>query len=130
MSAVAGQGKRAGSRRGAKRPPRFQPRLLLLAAAVTLSVVAWGYLVFAAIDFGASARSGDSTAWWLLVVASAGAVACLFLGLMLVARLLRELGITGSSSTLPPPPPPPPSASSTPSAGPSSDHAGRRRSSR
>lgn len=56
--------------------------------------MAWGYLVYAAIDFGGTARSGDARAWWFLVVASVGAVACLFFGLMLIARLTRRLGIT------------------------------------
>jgi len=60
---------------------------------VTLAVVAWGYLVYAAIDFGSSARGGQSGAWWLLAMASAGAVACLFAGLLLLARLLRLLGV-------------------------------------
>lgn len=92
------QGKRAGSRRGPKKARSFQPSLLGLAVGVTLAVVAWGYLVYAAIDFGASARGGDSQAWMFLAVASLGAVACLFIGLMLVARLLRRLGITGDSS--------------------------------
>ncbi len=68
--------------------------LLALALGVTACVVAWGYLVLAAIDFGSSARSGDGAAWWFLVVAAAGAVLCLFLGLVLVARVGRELGIT------------------------------------
>lgn len=98
-------------------------------------MVAWGYLVYAAIDFGATARSGNSQAWFFLVLASLGAVACLFIGLMLVSRLLRRLGITedpthprphrtrtvvpeprtpdiiathASSPTLPAPPPPAP----------------------
>lgn len=87
-------GKRAGSRRGPRPKKSFRPVLLVLAAGITLAVVAWGYLVYAAIDFGSSARGGDSTAWWFLVLASVGAVACLFFGLMLVARLLRRLGIT------------------------------------
>jgi hypothetical protein len=87
-------GKRAGSRRGPRAKRSFRPVLLVLAAGITLSVVAWGYLVYAAIDFGSSARGGDSTAWWFLGLASIGAVACLFFGLMLVARLLRRLGIT------------------------------------
>ncbi len=87
-------GKRAGSRRGPRPKKSFRPVLLVLAAGITLSVVAWGYLVYAAIDFGSSARGGDSTAWWFLGLASIGAVACLFFGLMLVARLLRRLGIT------------------------------------
>lgn len=67
---------------------------LLLALGVTIGVIAWGYLVKAAIDFGVQARSGTSDAWIFLGLASAGAVACLFLGLMMIARLLRELGIT------------------------------------
>lgn len=96
MVPVAGTtgGKRAGSRRGPRRKARFQPALLLLALGITVCVVAWGYLVYAAIDFGSTARGGDSAAWWFLAVASIGAVACLFVGLMLVARLTRRLGIT------------------------------------
>jgi hypothetical protein len=89
-----GSGKRAGARRAAKKAPSFQSSLLAPAAGVTLAVVAWGYLVYAAIDFGSTARSGDSQAWFFLVLASLGAVACLFVGLMLVSRLLRRLGIT------------------------------------
>lgn len=87
-------GKRAGSRRGPRRRATFQPALLGYALAITGCVVAWGYLVYAAVDFGQSARGGESTAWWFLVVASIGAVACLFFGLILVARMLRRLGIT------------------------------------
>jgi hypothetical protein len=87
-------GKRAGSRRGPRPRRTFQPVLLLLALGITGCVVAWGYLVYAAIDFGSTARAGDSTAWWFLGLASIGAVACLFVGLMLVARALRRLGIT------------------------------------
>ncbi|WP_460834710.1 hypothetical protein [Nocardioides hungaricus] len=87
-------GKRAGSRRGPRRRARFQPALLLLALGITACVVAWGYLVYAAIDFGSTARSGDDTAWWFLALASVGAVACLFVGLMLVARVTRRIGIT------------------------------------
>jgi hypothetical protein len=87
-------GKRAGARRGPRPSRRFQPVLLLLALGITGCMVAWGYLVYAAIDFGSTARGGDSTAWWFLALASVGAVACLFVGLMLVALLLRRLGIT------------------------------------
>lgn len=96
---VASKGKRAGSRRGTKKAPTWRPRLLGLAGCVTLAVVAWGYLVYAAIDFGASARGGDTEGWWLLALASMGAVACLFVALMLIARLLRELGITSDPNT-------------------------------
>ena len=93
-AAVGHTGKRAAPRR--KRS--FQPALLLLALGVTLCVVAWGYLVKAAIDFGATAREGTTEAWWFLALASVGAVACLFVGLMLVARITRRLGITKPST--------------------------------
>lgn len=96
-------GKRAGSRR-AERPQRtFRPRLLGLALAVTAAVVAWGYLVYAAIDFGTQARGGESAAWFFLALASVGAVACLFVGLMLIARLTRALGLTRDPDAPPPP---------------------------
>ena len=104
-------GRHAGKRRAEPeaRPPaapgRSPARLLLLALGVTVCVVAWGYLVYAAIDFGASARSGDSQAWTFLGLASVGAVACLFVGLMLVARLLRMLGVIRPDAEEPPPRP-------------------------
>jgi hypothetical protein len=95
-------GKRAGSRRGPRRRKGFQPALLFLALGITACVVAWGYLVYAAIDFGSTARGGDSQAWLFLAMASVGAVACLFVGLMLVARVLRRLGITSGPAPKPP----------------------------
>lgn len=76
--------------------------LLVLAVGITLCVVAWGYLVYAAIDFGSAARhDDDSAAWWYLAVAAVGAVACLFLGFMLVARFSRTLGLTASPDPKP-----------------------------
>ena len=98
-------GKRAGSRRGAAAPRTLNKAALALGAAITLCVVAWGYLVYAAIDFGTAARGGSSSAWWFMALACLGAMACLFVGLLLVARLLRALGITA----------PPPSDPSSPS---------------
>ncbi|MBS2936568.1 hypothetical protein KDN32_02290 [Nocardioides sp. J2M5] len=57
--------------------------------------MAWGYLVYAAIDFGTAGRGGSgSSAWMFMALACLGAIACLFVGLMLVARLSRTLGIT------------------------------------
>ena len=97
MTRVTG-GKRAGTRP----QRRFRPVLLGLAVAITLCVVAWGYLVYAAIDVGADARrDGSAGAWAMLLLASVGAVACLFLGLMLIVRLSRALGITHTPSPRP-----------------------------
>lgn len=84
--------------------------MLLHAAGITALVIAWGYLVWAAIDFGTTAREGEPVAWAFLALASLGAVACLFAGLMLGVRLLRLLGVLapepplGSDPSAPPPP--------------------------
>lgn len=86
-------GKRAGSRRGGKQKASFSPAALAFALAITACLVAWGYLVYLAIDFGTSARAGDSGGWGLLALSSLGAVACLFAGLLFVSRLLRALGL-------------------------------------
>jgi hypothetical protein len=88
-------GKRAGSRRAEKPKRTFSRPALLHSLGITACVIAWGYLVYAAIDFGTSARAGTGSSWWLLGLATLGAVACLFTGLMLIARLLRILGMTG-----------------------------------
>lgn len=58
-----------------------------------MALAAWGFLVWAAIDFGRTARGGDSQAWLFLGIASLGAVVCLFLSLMLITLLLRKVGI-------------------------------------
>ncbi|WP_141014472.1 hypothetical protein [Nocardioides sambongensis] len=85
----------SGKRAGDRQQRRFRPTYLLLAGGITLSLVAWGYLVYAAIDFGATARQdGDAAAWGFLVLAAIGAVACLFLSFMLIVRLSRALGLT------------------------------------
>lgn len=102
-------GKRAGSRRGARQPRPLNKAALLLGAATTLLVVAWGYLVYAAIDFGTAARGGNSSAWTFMALACAGAIACLFVGLLLVARMMRVMGITS--------PPPAPDAPPRPVGG-------------
>lgn len=91
-------GKRAGARRGARPKRTLSPRIAILALGITVLVIAWGYLVYSAIDFGTDARGGDSRAWGFLALTAVGAVACLFAGLMLVARLSRALGLTTGPS--------------------------------
>lgn len=86
-------GKRAGARRGPRPAPRPRAVPLAYCAAITASAVAWGYLVWLAVDFGRAARSQGIASWLLLALAALGAMACLFGGLMLGVRLLQELGI-------------------------------------
>jgi hypothetical protein len=100
-------GKRAGSRRGARPPRGLNKTALVIGAAITLCVVAWGYLVYAAIDFGTAARGGNSSAWMFMALACLGAIACLFVGLLLVARMMRALGITSAPDPSPDSPAPP-----------------------
>lgn len=87
--------RRPGARR-ADRPSRSRqwPKAAALALGITLTLVAWGYLVSAAIDFGASARTGETAGWLFLALASLGAVGCLFVTLMLASRVLQVLGAT------------------------------------
>ena len=70
----------------AVRPP--VRHLLLLGLPLIVALVAWGRLIVAAIGFGSQARSGDPTAWVLLGLATLGAAACLFVTLLLGARVL------------------------------------------
>lgn len=87
-------GKRAGSRRAEKAAPTLNAAALGYVAGITACVIAWGYLVFSAVDFGGSARGGNSSAWLMLTLAAVGAAACLFVGLMLGLRLMVTLGLT------------------------------------
>jgi hypothetical protein len=105
-------GKRAAPRHSAPArlegtPPGPRPSkgpLLLLALGITATVVAWGYLVYLAIDFGTAARDGDRTGWLLLGLATLGAIACLFVAMMLGTRLVARIK-AGSGPPEPPRPP-------------------------
>ena len=94
----------ARARRTTDGPPRRT--VLLLAAGLTATLVAWGVLVFVAIDFGLEARSGQPAAWVLLALSTLGAAACLFVTLLLGARLWTLL--KGQDPDRPDRPAPPP----------------------
>lgn len=85
-----------GERGGARRAPRarrpLDPRALAVAGVAAVALAAWGLLVWSGIRFGQSARGGDGTAWIFMAIASLGAVACLFLALVLGIRTARLLG--------------------------------------
>lgn len=65
--------------------------MLKLAGGITVTVVAWGFLVAQAISFGTEARDGQGSAWVFLFLATVGATACLFLTIILGSRLHRLL---------------------------------------
>ena len=83
-------------------------KALVLALGITATLVAWGFLVFAAIDFGREARSGEPAAWWLLVLATVGAAACLFVTLILGTKVLDLLRPPSAPEEATPPPAPRP----------------------
>jgi hypothetical protein len=67
--------------------------LLLLVLGVVASVAAWVFLVRAAIDFGHTALGGQAPAWAFAGGATLGAIGCLLLTFVLLARVGRVLGI-------------------------------------
>ena len=78
---------RVSANRGRSNPLRRA----LLSAGVTGTVIAWGLLVLAAIDFGGKARDGEPGNWWFLALATIGAMACMFLAILLASRLQAEI---------------------------------------
>ena len=66
---------------------------LVLAVGLTGTLVAWGVLVYAAIDFGGEARSGERVAWVFLAITTIGAAGCLFTTLLLGRRVLALLHV-------------------------------------
>lgn len=82
-------GKHSGEPEHQPAPPRR--RLLGLALGVTATLVAWGFLVWAAIDFGADARGGETPAWLFAGLATLGATACLLVTLILISKVMATL---------------------------------------
>jgi TRAP-type C4-dicarboxylate transport system permease small subunit len=78
--------------------------VLLLSLGITAAVVAWGYLVYLAIDFGTAARDGDARGWLYLAMATLGGIACLFIALTLWARFAA--GVRAATASPAPPRPP------------------------
>jgi hypothetical protein len=82
----------------APEPPLPRRRLLFLALGITATLVAWGFLVWAAIDFGSQARGGEKPAWLFTGLATVGATACLMVTLILVAKVFATLRRRGPVS--------------------------------
>ena len=80
-----------GKHTGVVADPGKRGRTVRAALGIVATLAAWAILVYYAIQLGSQVRSGDSGAWALLAVAAAGAACCLFLCLLLSARLLDEV---------------------------------------
>jgi hypothetical protein len=85
----------AAGRHSAPAPARSLPLQLLVAYAVGVlaSAAAWVVLVRAAIDFGTTARGGETAGWVFMALAVIGAIGCLLLALVLGGRVLMATGI-------------------------------------
>ena len=86
---MTGVGKHEGAR--AEPVPLPRRRLFTLALGITATLVAWGFLVWAAIGFGRQARDGQTPAWAFLALATIGATACLLVTLILGTKVLAVL---------------------------------------
>ncbi|MET3962790.1 hypothetical protein ABIE44_002724 [Marmoricola sp. OAE513] len=62
-------------------------KMLALAGGVTATLVAWGFLVVAAVDLAGKARDGQGVAWLFVFLATLGATACMFLTMILGNKL-------------------------------------------
>ena len=87
---------RVGKHSGARIAPKKQRarprrRLLVLAVGTLATLAAWGFLVWAAVNFGALARGGETPAWAFVGLATIGATACLFVTLILGNKTLVAL---------------------------------------
>jgi hypothetical protein len=87
---------------GAGHPGRGR-RIASYAVAAVLTALAWAVLVYFAIQLGPDVKDGEPRAWALIVVATIGAMACLFLSLVLAGRVLDTLRPAAPAG--PPPPP-------------------------
>lgn len=62
-------------------------QMMILAAAVAATLIAWAFLVAQAISFGRTAKDGEGVAWVFLFLATLGATACMLVCLILGNKL-------------------------------------------
>lgn len=85
-------GRRRAEKKAAPRPRRL-PAVLLHVVGVLVAAGAWVFLVRSAITFGQAARDGRAAAWAVCAGATLGAVVCLLLMFVLLARVCTLLGL-------------------------------------
>ena len=85
----------AAGRHSAPSPPRTVPVRVIAgyAVGVLVSAAAWVFLARAAIDFGTTAREGETAGWAFVALAVVGAIGCLLLAVVLGSRVLMATGV-------------------------------------
>jgi len=78
-----------GKHTGVAAEPGKRGRAAGSIAGIVVTFAAWAALVYYAIHLGSQVRSGNGSAWALLVIAILGAVCCLFLALLLGTRIVE-----------------------------------------
>jgi len=68
-------------------------QLLAMLLGAALSAVAGWYLVRSAVEFGQLARDDEPLAWLFTGAASLGAIVCALIGLVMLIRTLRIVGL-------------------------------------
>lgn len=86
-----GHNVQVGKHRGGAPAPFPTRRLATYVAAVVVTALAWFALVYLAIQLGPSAKSANLVAWLLLVVATLGAIGCLFLTLIFGGKAVEVI---------------------------------------
>lgn len=99
-------GKHSGVRPDTSTPSTPRGPLVLLTVGVTATLVAWGVLVYAAIEFGGEARRGHGPSWAFMGLATIGAAACLFTTLILGTRIATAMRARSEAAMLAATPPP------------------------
>lgn len=125
-------GKHSGVRPDTSTPSTPRGPLVLLTVGVTATLVAWGVLVYAAIEFGGEARRGHGPSWAFMGLATIGAAACLFTTLILGARIATAMRARSEAAMLASTPPPSPTSTTSPptASNPAPRAPGRRRATR
>ncbi len=81
---------RMGKHTGVAAEPGKSGRAMSSIIGIVVTFAAWAALVYYAIQLGSDVRAGNGSAWALLAIAVVGAVCCLFLSLLLGARVVES----------------------------------------
>lgn len=81
---------------------RSWPLTLGLSLGVTLAIIGWAVLVFAAIDAARLGIAGDRGAWTMVAITAVGAAVALFLAMLMCSRLWSLIATSAETARLRP----------------------------